>query len=104
MALAWGVSAAIEWHDVPRFFLWRLEWEREDVTVTFDADGYRCENSGGTGHIRWDSGIVVHDWATCFAFDDQGELTMVLPKRALDTTELLVLRARAAATCPEAGR
>jgi hypothetical protein len=97
MALAWGFSTFLEWRSIRGASLWQHAWAQEDVTIDVEEDGLRVENARGAGFVRWDSGVVVRPHSSCFVVDEFGEDIAVIPKRYLNSTELLILQRRAVA-------
>lgn len=97
MAFAWGFSTFLEWRSIRAASLWQHAWAQEDVTVDVEEDGLRVKNARGAGFVRWDSGAVVRLHSSCFVVEEFGEDIAVIPKRYLNSTELLILQNRAAA-------
>lgn len=98
MAIAWGISTTLlDWRSIRAASLWEHAWAQEDVTIDIEDEGLRMENARGAGFIRWISGAVVRLYASCFVVEEPGEDVAVIPKRYLNSTELLILQNRAAA-------
>ena len=96
VSLAWGFSLFLEWRSIRAVSLWRHVWEQEDVTIDIEDEGIRLANAKGWGFVRWDSGVTIRVHGSCFVIEDGGEDIAVIPKRVLNSTELLILQNRAA--------
>jgi hypothetical protein len=96
MALAWGLSAYWSIRGVRNAYLWRYAWLQEPVVVELSEEGVTLSGARGTTLFRWDGGMVVRSRGSYFILEDEGEDFVVLPKRYLDSTELIVLQSRAA--------
>jgi hypothetical protein len=92
MAIAWGISTILDLRSIRAAFLWRHGWTQEDVEIDIEDEGIRVTNSRGSGFIRWDSGVVVRLSASCFVVEEEGDDIVVIPKRYLNATELLMLK------------
>ena len=97
MAVAWGISTLLDWRSIRAASLWQYAWAQEEVTIDIGDEGLRLANARGAGFIRWDGGAVVRRHSSCFVVEDSGEEIAVIPKRYLNSTELLILQNRAAA-------
>jgi hypothetical protein len=97
MAVAWGISTFLDWRSIRAASLWQHAWAQEDVTIDIEDGGLRLANARGAGFVRWDSGVVVRLHSSCFVVEEYGEEIAVIPKRYLNSTELLILQNRAAA-------
>lgn len=95
MCIAWSISVFLEWRNVTAASLWRHAWIQESCAFEIEDEGIRVGNQRGSSFIRWDSGIVVRAYGTCFVLEEEGEDLVVLPKRHLNSGELLVLAQKA---------
>ena len=93
MALAWGISACVEWFAIGRDLQSHFAWAAESVRIEFDESGIHVTNADGTGFMRWEA-ISVRRYPDGFIVWDDAEEILVLPKRHLSTTELLFLKQR----------
>jgi hypothetical protein len=95
MCLAWGISTLLDCRSIRAASLWQHAWAQEDVRIDLEDEGLRLRNARGSGFIRWDSGAVVRLYSSCFVVEEFGEEIAVIPKRYLNSTELLTLQNRA---------
>jgi hypothetical protein len=51
----------------------------------------------GSSLIKWSGGVVVKVLPGCFVLEDEGEDMVLVPKRYLNSTELLLLQNRVSA-------
>lgn len=97
MSVAWALSTYWAVAGVPDAYLWRYAWLQEGIVLDVLEDGVRLSNQQkGSSFIRWWDGIKVVSLSTCFIVEDGDEDVLVIPKRYLDSAELLLLRNRAA--------
>jgi hypothetical protein len=94
---AWTLSAY--WHakEMKAAYLWRYAWLQEGVSVSVREDGVECTTAWGSSFVRWRDELKLRSLETCFVLEDEGEDVVVLPKKYLDTTELLILNNRSEA-------
>lgn len=93
-AIAWALSLYWSARDAMREVRHRFAWLLEDVSLRIDEVGVECANQWGSGLLRWADDVEVHSLDTCFVLRDSTEIVMVLPKRYLETQELLALNSR----------
>ena len=96
MGVAWGLSTYWELRSVAAAYLWRYAWLQEGIVVEVLEDGIQLSGQRGSPMIRWNKDLVVRALSKCFIIEDEGEDLVVLPKRYLDTTEMLLLQRRVA--------
>jgi hypothetical protein len=94
VGIGWGLSTYWELRSVRAAYLWRYAWLQEPVDVEVLEEGIRLSSQRGSSLIRWSGGIVVRSLPGCFVLEDEGEDMAVLPKRYLDSTELMLLQNR----------
>jgi hypothetical protein len=94
--LAWASSTYSFIRQLRSAYLWRYAWLQEDVSIVVREEGLECSTARGTGFIRWSDNIKLRALHTCFVLEDEGEDVVVIPKKYLDTGELLALNARVA--------
>lgn len=104
MSLAWGISTLLDWRSIRAASLWQHAWAQEDVSIHIEDEGLRLTNARGSAFIRWDSGALVRLHSSCFVVEELGEEIAVIPKRYLNSTELLTLQNRAAAAASAPNR
>jgi hypothetical protein len=102
MAIAWSVSIILDVRNLKMAYLWRFAWAQEEAVVDIDDEGVRLTTARGSGFIRWKGGVIVRLCSTCFVVEEEGEEIAVLPKRYLDSQELLMLQTRALAVGAQA--
>jgi len=95
MSLAWGISTILEWRHISAAVLWQFAWAQEGVSLDVEEGGLRLRSQRGDAFIRWQTDVVVRALATCYVLEDEGEITAVIPKRYLSTTELLLFERKA---------
>ncbi len=97
MGVAWSLSTYWAWQAVTPAYLWRYAWLQEGVVVDLVKEGVRFSTDRGSSLIRWSGGVVVRSLPGSFVLEDEGEDLAVLPKKYLDSTEILILQSRVAA-------
>jgi hypothetical protein len=95
MCLAWSLSVVFELRAVAGRLTWKYAWLLEDIEIKVDEEGIRLSSSRGMSLSRWGEGVVVRSLGQCFVLEDLGEDFVILPKRYLDSGELMVLQDRA---------
>ncbi|MCI0427562.1 MAG: hypothetical protein L0Z46_06065 [Nitrospiraceae bacterium] len=78
-------------------YRWRYAWLQEPVVVEVLEEGLRMSSQRGSSLIRWSGGVVVKTLPGCFVLEDEGEDVVLVPKRHLNSTELLLLQNRVSA-------
>src|SRR5262245_31660423 len=97
VCLGWALSTYWALRNLAAAYSWRYAWLQEPVVVEVLDDGLRMTNQRGSSVINWSGGIVVKALPGCFVLEDEGEDIVLLPKRYLSSTELLLLQARVSA-------
>jgi len=95
IGIAWSLSIVWKLRGLSRAYAWRYAWLLEGVTVDVLDEGLRLSSQRGTSVIRWDSGAVVRSLPRSYVLEDEGEDFVVLPKRYLDSQELVAIQRRA---------
>jgi len=65
--------------------------------MAIDKEGLRLSSQRGSSLIRWSGGVVVKALPGCFVLEDEGEDMVLVPKRYLNSAELLLLQNRVVA-------
>jgi hypothetical protein len=97
MSVAWSLSTYWMVRSISAAYLWRYAWLQEGVTVEVAEEGLHLGSPRGSSLIRWSGGIAVRSLPGCFVLEDEGEDVVVLPKRYLNSTELVLLQNRVVA-------
>ena len=84
------------WRGIANECLSRFAWTQENGTIEVNDDGLRIANPWGSSFVSWTSGVVVQSLSTCFVLEVEGDDLTIVPKRYLNSTELLILQNRAA--------
>jgi len=94
IGLAWSLSLYWQFRGLSRAYTWRYAWLMEGVVVDVLEDGLRLSSQRGTSLYRWDGGAVVRSLGASFVLEDEGEDFIVLPKRCLNSQELMTMQNR----------
>jgi hypothetical protein len=94
IGFAWSLSLYWQFRGLSRAYTWRYAWLMEGVVVDVLEDGLRLSSQRGTSLYRWDGGAVVRSLGASFVLEDQGEDFIVLPKRYLNSQELMTMQSR----------
>ena len=94
MCLAWALSTYWSLRSLAAGYRWRYAWLQEPVVVDVLDEGLRLSSARGSSLLRWSGGVVVKALPGCFVLEDEGEDVVLLPKRYLSSTELMLLQGR----------
>ena len=94
---AWSLSAYRSVRALAGAYQWRYAWLQEPVVVEVLEEGLRMSNARGFSLIKWSGGVVVRTLPGAFVVEDEGEDVALIPKRYLNSTELLLLQNRVSA-------
>ena len=97
MCIAWSLSTYWSLRSLAAAYQWRYAWLQEPIVLEVLDEGLRLSSQRGSSLIRWSGGVVVRALPGCFVLEDEGEDVALVPKRYLNSAELLVLQSRVVA-------